>query len=49
MFASVAGTWLPFGLIFLVTWAIGVTMSMMPEAKSDGAASGTAAISGHTS
>lgn len=32
MFGSIAGTWLPFALIFLATWAVGSLMSMMPEA-----------------
>jgi hypothetical protein len=30
MFASMAGTWLPFGLIFLVTWTTGVVLSTRP-------------------
>jgi menaquinone-dependent protoporphyrinogen oxidase len=30
MFGSVAGTWLPFALIFLATWATGELMSTMP-------------------
>jgi hypothetical protein len=30
MFTSIAGTWLPFGLIFLATWITGLAMSMMP-------------------
>jgi hypothetical protein len=30
MFTSFAGTWLPFALIFLATWATGLAMSMMP-------------------
>ena len=30
MFASFAGTWLPFLLIFLATWATGAIMSMIP-------------------
>jgi menaquinone-dependent protoporphyrinogen oxidase len=30
IFASIAGTWLPFALIFLVTWATGGVLSMMP-------------------
>ena len=30
MFGSIAGTWLPFGLIFAVTWATGAVKSMMP-------------------
>jgi menaquinone-dependent protoporphyrinogen oxidase len=30
MFASVAGTWLPFALIFLATWATGSLMATMP-------------------
>jgi hypothetical protein len=39
MFASVAGTWLPLALIFLVTWIVGLAMSMIPvraEPVSDG-------------
>jgi hypothetical protein len=30
MFASVVGTWLPFALIFGVTWAMGVIVNMTP-------------------
>lgn len=30
MFGSFAGTWLPFGLIFLVTWITGFVVSTMP-------------------
>jgi menaquinone-dependent protoporphyrinogen oxidase len=30
MFESVVGTWLPFLLIFLATWATGLVMSMIP-------------------
>lgn len=30
MFGSVGGTWLPFALIFLVTWAVGNLASAMP-------------------
>jgi menaquinone-dependent protoporphyrinogen oxidase len=30
MFGSVAGTWLPFALIFFATWATGEVMSTMP-------------------
>jgi menaquinone-dependent protoporphyrinogen oxidase len=30
MFQSIAGTWLPLALIFIVTWAIGVVMSTLP-------------------
>ena len=30
MFRSVAGTWLPFALIFLASWATGELMSTMP-------------------
>jgi len=33
MFASVAGTWLPFLLIFVATWATGEVMSTMPRPK----------------
>ena len=31
MFASIAGTWLPFVLIFAVTWATGSVMAMLPQ------------------
>lgn len=34
MFKSFAGTWLPFGLIFIATWAVGEMMSMLPWTKS---------------
>jgi menaquinone-dependent protoporphyrinogen oxidase len=30
MFGSIAGTWLPFALIFAATWLTGTMMSMMP-------------------
>jgi hypothetical protein len=30
IFTSVIGTWLPFFLVFLVTWGTGVVMSVMP-------------------
>jgi hypothetical protein len=30
MFASVIGTWLPLSLAFLVTWALGVAISIVP-------------------
>lgn len=30
MFASIAGTWLPFALIFLVTWGVGTLMLVIP-------------------
>jgi hypothetical protein len=33
MFRSVAGTWLPFGLIFLAAWTTGALMSTMPWPK----------------
>lgn len=33
MFASLAGTWLPFVLIFLATWATGSVLAMMPEKR----------------
>lgn len=33
MFGSIAGTWLPFALIFLVTWMTGELMSMQPWSK----------------
>jgi menaquinone-dependent protoporphyrinogen oxidase len=33
MFASFAGTWLPFGLILLVTWVTGWVMSMIPAPR----------------
>jgi menaquinone-dependent protoporphyrinogen oxidase len=32
MFTSVAGTWLPFALVFLATWATGEVMWMLPSA-----------------
>jgi hypothetical protein len=35
MFASIAGTWLPFALIFLATWATGSILAMMPVRKSE--------------
>ena len=35
MFASITGTWLPFALIFLATWAAGSMLAMMPERKSE--------------
>jgi menaquinone-dependent protoporphyrinogen oxidase len=38
MFTSFVGTWLPLGLIFLVTWAIGALMSTMPWPKPDASA-----------
>ena len=38
MFASFAGTWLPFLLIFLATWLTGLAMSMMPAPKARPAA-----------
>ena len=42
MFMSFAGTWLPFALIFLVTWVTGVAMSMMPvPRRTDGAVAST--------
>ena len=31
MFTSIAGTWLPFALILLATWATGTIMAMIPE------------------
>ena len=31
MFGSITGTWLPFALIFLATWATGAIMAMLPE------------------
>ena len=33
MFKSIVGTWLPLALIFLVTWATGEVISMMPGPK----------------
>ena len=33
MFASVAGTWLPFALILLATWATGSILAMVPEKR----------------
>ena len=38
MFASVAGTWLPFAFIFLAAWATGALMLTMPVAEETGAA-----------
>jgi menaquinone-dependent protoporphyrinogen oxidase len=37
---SVAATWLPLALIFVVTWAVGVTREMMPARRRPPAASG---------
>ena len=31
MFLSVAGTWLPFALIFLATWATGEIVARIPQ------------------
>jgi len=31
MFTSVAGTWLPFALIFLATWTTGEILWMLPS------------------
>jgi hypothetical protein len=42
MFTSFAGTWLPFGLIFLATWVTGKAMSMMPAPHSAAANAGPA-------
>ncbi len=33
MFLSIAGTWLPFALILLSTWATGSILAMMPEKR----------------
>jgi hypothetical protein len=33
MFTSLAGTWLPFGLILLATWITGLAISMMPAPR----------------
>jgi menaquinone-dependent protoporphyrinogen oxidase len=33
MFRSIAGTWLPLGLVFIVTWVIGGLMSTLPWPK----------------
>jgi len=38
MFTSIAGTWLPFVLIFLATWITGAIMAMMPAPGPAGAA-----------
>lgn len=38
MFASVAGTWLPLALVFLVTWSLGVVREMMPTGARPAAA-----------
>ena len=40
MFGSIVGTWLPFTLIFLATWATGEVLSMMPEARGAARAAG---------
>jgi hypothetical protein len=48
MFSSFAGTWLPFGLIFLATWVTGLAMSMMPAPRPADATARSAGISlGH--
>jgi menaquinone-dependent protoporphyrinogen oxidase len=50
MFASFAGTWLPFALIFLATWVTGLAMSMMPAPRPTVATACSAGISpGHGS
>jgi menaquinone-dependent protoporphyrinogen oxidase len=42
LFASIAGTWLPFALIFLVTWVTGALMATMPwPTKAPAKAAGT--------
>lgn len=46
MFASFAGTWLPFVLIFLATWGTGLVMSMMPAPRSAVATTGSAGMRG---
>jgi hypothetical protein len=33
MFTSIAGTWLPFALIFVVTWVTGAILRMMPPRR----------------
>jgi menaquinone-dependent protoporphyrinogen oxidase len=43
MFASIAGTWLPFVLIFLSTWATGSVLAMMPERGRTAGVAGPAA------
>jgi hypothetical protein len=43
MFTSVAGTWLPFLLIFMATWITGFLMSTMPWAKETDTAGATCA------
>jgi menaquinone-dependent protoporphyrinogen oxidase len=46
MFASFAGTWLPFVLIFLSTWVIGLVMSMIPAPRPAVATPGARAFPG---
>lgn len=40
MFESILGTWLPFALIFLATWATGALMSTMPRTTGENALPG---------
>jgi hypothetical protein len=43
MFTSCTGTWLPFGLVFLATWATGSVMATMPWPRPPGAVASPAA------
>jgi menaquinone-dependent protoporphyrinogen oxidase len=45
IFTSIAGTWLPFVLIFLATWATGLAMSMMPAPRPAAATARSAGLS----
>ena len=38
MFKSFAGLWLPLGLIFIATWAVGEVISMVPATKNTASA-----------
>jgi hypothetical protein len=44
MFSNFAGTWLPFGLIFLATSVTGLAMSMMPAPRSADATARSAGV-----
>jgi menaquinone-dependent protoporphyrinogen oxidase len=50
IFSSFAGTWLPFGLVYLATWVTGLTISMMPPSRPAVATALSAGVSrGHDS
>jgi menaquinone-dependent protoporphyrinogen oxidase len=50
MFTSFAGTWLPFGLIFLASWVTGLVMSMIPAPRlTDATATSAGVQPGHES